>query len=43
MLKEERQQQLLDALKRDGKVVAVEISAALSVSEDTIRRDLNEL
>ncbi|MBI1277836.1 MAG: DeoR family transcriptional regulator [Anaerolineaceae bacterium] len=43
MLKEERQQHLLDALKRDGKVVAVEISAALNVSEDTIRRDLNEL
>ncbi len=43
MLKEERQQQLLEALKRDGKVVAAEISAALNVSEDTIRRDLNEL
>lgn len=43
MLKEERQQRLLDALKRDGKLVAVEISAALNVSEDTIRRDLNEL
>ncbi len=43
MLKEERQQQLLDGLKRDGKVVAVEISAVLNVSEDTIRRDLNEL
>ncbi len=43
MLKEERQQRLLEALKRDGKVVAIEISAALNVSEDTIRRDLNEL
>jgi len=43
MLKEERQQYLLDTLRRDGKVVAVEISAALNVSEDTIRRDLNEL
>lgn len=43
MLKEERQQHLLNALKRDGKVIAVEISAALNVSEDTIRRDLNEL
>src|SRR6185436_15028876 len=43
MLKEERQQQLLEALKRDGKIVAIEISASLNVSEDTIRRDLNEL
>lgn len=43
MLKEERQQYLLNALKRDGKVVATDISIALDVSEDTIRRDLNEL
>ncbi len=43
MLKEDRQQQILMVLKREGKVVAVEISAALNVSEDTIRRDLNEL
>jgi DeoR/GlpR family transcriptional regulator of sugar metabolism len=43
MLKEERQQRLLKALKRDGKVIAVEISEMLDVSEDTIRRDLNEL
>jgi len=43
MLKEERHQHLLETLKRDGKIVAIEISAALNVSEDTIRRDLNEL
>lgn len=43
MLKEERQQHLLNTLKREGKVVAVEISVQLNVSEDTIRRDLNEL
>lgn len=43
MLKEERQQHLLNTLKREGKVVAVEISTQLNVSEDTIRRDLNEL
>lgn len=43
MLKEERQQHLLNTLKREGKVVAVEISTLLNVSEDTIRRDLNEL
>ncbi len=43
MLKEERQQIILDALRRDGKVVATELSARLQVSEDTIRRDLREL
>ncbi|MEP6985852.1 MAG: DeoR/GlpR family DNA-binding transcription regulator, partial [Chloroflexota bacterium] len=43
MLKEERQQHLLNVLKRDGKVVAIDISGVLNVSEDTIRRDLNEL
>lgn len=43
MLKEERQQYLLDTLKREGKVIATDISLALNVSEDTIRRDLNEL
>lgn len=43
MLREERQQHILAALKRDGKVVAADMSALLNVSEDTIRRDLNEL
>ncbi|MBL8119026.1 MAG: DeoR/GlpR transcriptional regulator [Anaerolineae bacterium] len=43
MLKEERQQHILATLKEQGKVVAAEISLALDVSEDTIRRDLNEL
>lgn len=43
LLKEERQQYILDKLHRDGKVVAVDLCEALSVSEDTIRRDLREL
>lgn len=43
MLKEERQQRILELLRRDGKVLASELSAVLGTSEDTIRRDLNEL
>jgi DeoR/GlpR family transcriptional regulator of sugar metabolism len=43
MLSAERRQQILSALQRDGKVLASELSAALHVSEDTIRRDLREL
>ena len=43
LLKEERQQYILDKLHRDGKVVAVDLCEALNVSEDTIRRDLREL
>jgi DeoR/GlpR family transcriptional regulator of sugar metabolism len=43
MLPAERRQLILDSLTRDGKVVATELSAALSVSHDTIRRDLQEL
>jgi DeoR/GlpR family transcriptional regulator of sugar metabolism len=43
MLTAERRQQILETLRRDGKVLAVELSAALNVSEDTIRRDLREL
>jgi DeoR/GlpR family transcriptional regulator of sugar metabolism len=43
MLKEERQYHILNTLHRDGKVVAVELAAALNVSEDTIRRDLRDL
>ncbi len=42
-LKEERQQYILDALRRDGKVVAAELGVVLGVSEDTVRRDLREL
>jgi DeoR/GlpR family transcriptional regulator of sugar metabolism len=43
LLKEERQQRILDTLRREGKVVASELSAALGTSEDTIRRDLRDL
>jgi DeoR/GlpR family transcriptional regulator of sugar metabolism len=43
MLTAERRQYILEALRRDGKVHAGELSAALHTSEDTIRRDLREL
>lgn len=43
MLTAERRQYILETLQRDGKVLATELSGALSVSEDTIRRDLREL
>jgi DeoR/GlpR family transcriptional regulator of sugar metabolism len=43
MLTAERRQYILEALRRDGKVLATELSAALNVSEDTVRRDLREL
>lgn len=43
MLTSQRKQLILDALKRDGQVVARNLSAQFAVSEDTIRRDLREL
>lgn len=43
MLKEERQQAIINLLRRDGKVLAADLITRLNVSEDTIRRDLNEL
>ena len=43
MLSAERRQHILETLRRDGKVLATELSVALHVSEDTIRRDLREL
>jgi DeoR/GlpR family transcriptional regulator of sugar metabolism len=43
VLTEERRQLILDRLRRDGKVVAAELSDALDVSPDTVRRDLREL
>ncbi len=43
MLTSHRKQQLLNRLKKDGKLVAKELSEELGVSEDTIRRDLREL
>jgi DeoR/GlpR family transcriptional regulator of sugar metabolism len=43
MLTEERRRQIIEQLRRDGKIVASDLSAAFDVSEDTIRRDLREL
>jgi DeoR/GlpR family transcriptional regulator of sugar metabolism len=43
VLTAERRQHILATLRRDGKVLASELSSALGVSEDTIRRDLREL
>ncbi len=43
MLKEERQQRILEMLRQQGKVMASGLSNKLEVSEDTIRRDLNDL
>jgi DeoR/GlpR family transcriptional regulator of sugar metabolism len=39
----ERRQQILESLRRDGKVVARDLAKELSVSIDTVRRDLNHL
>ncbi|PRO66659.1 DeoR/GlpR transcriptional regulator [Alkalicoccus urumqiensis] len=43
MLKQERQKKILDILNEEQKVIARDLSRRLSVSEDTIRRDLKEL
>jgi DeoR/GlpR family transcriptional regulator of sugar metabolism len=43
MLKEERQQKILEILNAEQKVITSDLSERLSVSEDTIRRDLKEL
>ena len=43
LLSAERRQVILDALARDGKVVAARLVEELGVSEDTVRRDLREL
>jgi DeoR/GlpR family transcriptional regulator of sugar metabolism len=43
LLSAERRQAILEALARDGKVVAARLVRELGVSEDTIRRDLREL
>jgi DeoR/GlpR family transcriptional regulator of sugar metabolism len=43
VLSAERRQLILERLGCDGKVVAADLSAALGVSHDTIRRDLQEL
>jgi DeoR/GlpR family transcriptional regulator of sugar metabolism len=43
MLTTHRKQQILSILKRNGQVIAKEVSQSMGVSEDTIRRDLREL
>ena len=43
MLKEERHAFILDALGTRHKVLTIELSQSLGVSEDTVRRDLKEL
>ncbi len=43
MLTSQRKQLILDALARDGQVVAKTLSSEFGVSEDTVRRDLREL
>jgi DeoR/GlpR family transcriptional regulator of sugar metabolism len=43
MLTSQRKQRILDALKRNGQVIARDLSNEFAVSEDTIRRDLREL
>lgn len=43
MLKEERLEYILNKLGIDKKVLSAELSRQLKVSDDTVRRDLNEL
>lgn len=43
MLTTQRKALILDTLRRDGQVVAKHIAESLSLSEDTIRRDLREM
>src|SRR5690606_39926742 len=43
MLKEERQAYIIHQINLHNKVLSSDLSVQLNVSEDTIRRDLNEL
>jgi DeoR/GlpR family transcriptional regulator of sugar metabolism len=43
VLPDQRREAILGALARDGRVVATQLAAALGVSDDTVRRDLDEL
>jgi DeoR/GlpR family transcriptional regulator of sugar metabolism len=43
ILAAERQQQILERLDRDGRVLAASLAEAFAISEDTIRRDLRDL
>ena len=43
MFNAERRQFILERLRRDGRVIAKDLSIELGVSEDTIRRDLRDM
>src|SRR3954451_7738704 len=43
MLAAQRRDYLLEALRRDGRVVAKDVAADLGLSEDSVRRDLRDL
>ena len=43
MLAAQRREYLLEALRRDGKIVAKDTADLLGISEDSIRRDLRDL
>jgi len=43
MLTQQRKQLILSRLRHDGQIIAKQLSHELSLSEDTIRRDLREL
>jgi DeoR/GlpR family transcriptional regulator of sugar metabolism len=43
ILAAERQQQILERLDREGRVLAASLAEAFAISEDTIRRDLRDL
>ena len=43
LLTEERREHILNMLQRDGRVLAIDLSRTLGVSDDTIRRDLDTL
>lgn len=43
MLTSHRKRQILSLLKRNGQIIAKDVSHSIGVSEDTIRRDLREL
>ena len=43
MLAAQRREYLLEALRRDGKIVAKDTADVLGISEDSIRRDLRDL
>jgi DeoR/GlpR family transcriptional regulator of sugar metabolism len=43
MLTDQRKRHILELLRRDGQVIAKDLSQSLGLSEDTIRRDLREL